>query len=71
MKEGLINYNENEISIVGKLIIKVKNIDDFYKSFQIKKAYRKDIKDHHFEAEISSNKLIWTLLGLHSEHLRV
>ena len=45
MKEGLINYHENEISLVGKLIIKVKNIDDFYKSFQIKKVYRKDIKE--------------------------
>jgi hypothetical protein len=56
MKEGLINYNENEISIVGKLIIKVKNIDDFYKSFQIKKAYRKDIKEVELDFIYNLNK---------------
>ncbi|MDC0517907.1 hypothetical protein OAN68_02075 [Candidatus Pelagibacter sp.] len=56
MKEGLINYNEDEISIVGKLIIKVKNIDDFYKSFQIKKTYRKDIKEVELDFIYNLNK---------------
>ena len=45
MKDGLVNYDSGEISLIGKLIIDVKNIENFYKSFQIKKVYRKDIKE--------------------------
>jgi len=43
LKEGFINYDEDEISLIGKLIIEAKNIDNFYKSFQIKKNFRKKI----------------------------
>ena len=37
--------NENEIYILGRFILEFKNIDDFYKSFQVKKNYRKKIKE--------------------------
>ena len=36
LKEGILNYDENEIFLIGKIIIDAKNIDNFYKSFQIK-----------------------------------
>ena len=43
LKEGLLNYDQNEILLIGKLIINANNINDFYKSFQIKKIHRKKI----------------------------
>ena len=56
MNEGLISYNNNEIFFTGKLIINAKNINDFYKSFQIKKKYRKDIKKIEFDFVYNINK---------------
>jgi hypothetical protein len=44
MNEGLLNYDGNEIYLTGKIIINANNINDFYKSFQINKKYRKDIE---------------------------
>ena len=44
MSEGLLNYDGNEIYLTGKIIINANNINDFYKSFQINKKYRKGIK---------------------------
>ena len=44
LKEGFIDYNDDEISLIGKLIVDAKNIDNFYKSFQLKKIHRKKIK---------------------------
>ena len=40
--ESLINY-DNQINIVGKALLDFKNIDNFYKSFQIPKTNRKKI----------------------------
>ena len=59
IKEGLVINSEEEILLVGKLMIDVKNIDDFYKSFQIKKIYRKDIKEFQldFIYNLSNNKI--------------
>ena len=41
LKEGLLNYDQNEILLIGKLIISTNNIDNFYKSFQVKKFIEK------------------------------
>ena len=59
MSEGLLNYDNNEIFLNGKLLIKAKDINDFYKSFQIKKIYRKDIKkiELDFVYNFDKNKL--------------
>jgi hypothetical protein len=58
MKEGIAIYTEGEILLIGKLIIDVKNIDDFYKSFQVKKIFRKDIKEFQldFIYNLNNNK---------------
>ena len=40
--ESLINYN-NQIDLVGSALFEFKNIDNFYKSFQIPKSNRKKI----------------------------
>ena len=59
IKEGLVVSSEEEILLVGKLIIDIKNIDDFYKSFQVKKIYRKDIKEFQldFIYNLNNNKV--------------
>ena len=59
IKEGLVVNSEGEILLIGKLIIDVKNIDDFYKSFQVKKIFRKDIKEFQldFIYNLNNNKV--------------
>ena len=36
--DSQLSYDENEISLLGRADIEVKDIEDFYKSFQIKKV---------------------------------
>tara|TARA_Y100000768_G_scaffold360973_1_gene318638 strand:- start:96 stop:713 length:618 start_codon:yes stop_codon:yes gene_type:complete len=43
LSESLLLYDENQINLVGKIVLNFKNINDFYKSFQIKKNARKKI----------------------------
>ena len=49
LSESLLNIDQDEIYLTGKVIIDVKDTDDFYKSFQIKKSYRKKIKEIQFD----------------------
>ena len=44
MVDGILDYSEDGIFLVGKLIIKANDINNFYKSFQIKKTNRKNIQ---------------------------
>ena len=48
-KESLLNYDKEKINLIGKIIIKIKNKDDFYSSYQVKKIHRKDIKKIEFD----------------------
>ena len=43
LSESFISYEENQINLIGKVILDFENIDDFYTSFQIKKTDRKKI----------------------------
>ena len=56
MSEGLLNYDGNEIYLTGKIIINANNINDFYKSFQINKKYRKGIKKIELDFVYNFNK---------------
>ena len=38
------NIDNNEFNVIGKLIIDFKNLENFYRSFQIKKNNRKKVK---------------------------
>ncbi len=49
LKESLLIYNKDQINLVGKIIIEVKDVNDFYKSFQIKRNYRKKINQIEFD----------------------
>ena len=58
LKEGFINHDNNEIYLIGKLAIEAKNIENFYRSFQIKKNYRKNINqiDMDFVYNLNNSK---------------
>lgn len=45
LKEGMLDYSDHDISLIGKLYFDAENINNFYKSFQIKKIHRKKIND--------------------------
>ena len=49
LTESLLNYDQNEIYLVGKIVVEIKDTNDFYKSFQIKKDYRKKIEQIQFD----------------------
>ena len=49
LSESLLNYDEDEIYLTGKIIVNVMDTEDFYRSFQIKKIYRKKIKEIEFD----------------------
>ena len=56
LKEGLLNFDQGEIFLIGKLIINANNIDNFYKSFQIKKIHRKKINKLELDFVYNFNK---------------
>ena len=43
LSESLLNYNKSEIYLTGKLEFYFKNLNNFYKSFQVKKKNRKKL----------------------------
>ena len=49
LTESLLNDEQNEIYLVGKIVVEIKDTNDFYKSFQIKKDYRKKIEQIQFD----------------------
>lgn len=49
LNDSLLSYQNSEINLVGKLIFKFKNVDNFYSSFQVKKIHKKKIKEVHLD----------------------
>ena len=49
INESLISYENDDVNLIGKVIFKIKDIEDFYSSYQIKKIHRKDIKEIEFD----------------------
>ena len=56
LNDAFVNYNDGEISLIGKFIIDIKNIDNFYKSFQVKKIHRKKIDKIQLDFVYNFNK---------------
>ena len=54
--ESLLNFDEDKIYLNGKIIINIKDQDDFYKSFQIAKELRKDLKNVEFDFNYDFNE---------------
>ncbi len=57
--EGSLHYDKNDINLIGRIILNFKNIDNFYRSFQVKKDYRKKIEEIEFDFlyNFSQNKV--------------
>ncbi len=56
LSESLLSYDQEDIYLIGKIAIDMKDAGDFYKSFQIKKNYRKDIKKIEFDFNYNFTK---------------
>ena len=56
LNDGLLNNDQNEIYLLGKIVVNAKNINNFYKSFQIKKIYRKKIEQLELDFVYNFNK---------------
>ena len=59
LSESLINYNKSEINLTGKFEFYFKNLDNFYKSFQVKKKNRKKLEkiEIDFMYDLNQQKL--------------
>ena len=40
--ESLFAYDESDVNLIGKILIDIKDVNDFYRSFQIKKILEKN-----------------------------
>ena len=49
LNESLINYDQGEIFLTGRINVDIKDINDFYSSFQVNKKFRKKIKQIQFD----------------------
>ncbi len=60
LSEGYLNYDESQINLEGKINFEFKDIDNFYRSFQIKKIDRKKIDkiEMYFLYDFNRNKVI-------------
>ena len=56
LSESLLIYDENQINLVGKVFLNFQNINDFYKSFQIKKSARKKISQIQLDFNYNFDK---------------
>ena len=45
LSESLLNNESDDITLIGTAVLNFKNLDNFYKSFQIQKIHRKNIKE--------------------------
>jgi len=56
MKDGVLSYDNSEIFLIGRIFINANDINDFYKSFQVKKINRKPIKNIEFDFVYNFNQ---------------
>ena len=49
LNESLISYDQGEIFLTGRINVDIKDINDFYSSFQVNKKFRKKIKQIQFD----------------------
>ena len=47
--ESFLTYDDNEIKIIGKYFLEFEDLDNFYKSFQVKKDNRNRLKKIEFD----------------------
>ena len=59
LKESLLSSDQNDINLSGSILIELKDVSDFYTSFQVKKKSRKKINQivFDFNYNLSQKKL--------------
>ena len=53
--ESLFINDQKSVNLIGKILVDITDIDDFYKSFQIKKNLRKKIKKFQIDFNYNFN----------------
>jgi hypothetical protein len=56
LTDSLLILDMGNINLIGNIVIYVKDVNDFYKSFQVKKVYRKKIQKIEFDFNYDLNK---------------
>lgn len=56
LNDSLLTYDQEDISLIGKIVLKIKDIKDFYQSFQVKKNLRKNINEIEFDFNYNFTK---------------
>ena len=59
LSESFINFDLNGVNLIGRMILEFKNLENFYRSFQIKKGDRKMVKkiDLDFNYNLDNKKI--------------
>ena len=59
LSESFINFDLNGVSLIGRMILEFKNLENFYRSFQIKKSDRKIVNkiDLDFNYNLDNKKI--------------
>ena len=59
LSESFVNFDLNGVSLIGRMILEFKNLENFYRSFQIKKGDRKMVKkiDLDFNYNLDNKKI--------------
>ena len=61
LRDSIVIYDQENLNLIGNVFIDIKDINDFYKSFQVKKNDRKEIKTIEFDFNYDLNKRKITL----------
>ena len=59
LDESFLNYDGNQINLDGRITLEFKDLDNFYRSFQIKKIFRKKINkiELYFVYDFNQNSM--------------
>jgi len=55
-EDAMLDFENEKINLNGKMIVYIKNKNDFYRSFQINKNFRKDLKKIEFDFNYNFNE---------------
>ena len=65
-EDAILDFENEKINLNGKIVIDIKDKNDFYRSFQINKDFRKDLKkiEFDFNYDFNENKVYFDNLRL-------
>ena len=66
LEDAMLDFENEKIYFNGKMLVNIKDKNDFYRSFQIKKNFRKDLKkiEFDFNYDFIENKVYFDNLRL-------